>query len=166
MMNAPFGQVFLALQERIAGTVTEIAYVDQDMGQLNGKGRPAVSWPCVLIEMEDFGYEDMGELVQTAKGTVLLKLGFAPQGPTGANTPAGYKEAALGHYELEWQLNKVLHGWSPAGAAFGTFTRTAVATQRRTDGYRVREMRYSLTFDDRSLLQETLYVPATMTVTI
>lgn len=165
-MNAPFGRLFLAMQERIAGKVTEIAYVDQDMGQLNGKGRPPVSWPCVLIEMEDFSYEDMGDLVQTAKGTVVVKLGFAPQGPTAANSPGSYKEAALGYYELEWQLNKALHGWSPDDAQFGTFTRTGVATQRRADGYRVREMRYAITIEDRSLQPGTMYVPAAMKVTI
>ena len=152
------------MQERKGAVVPEIACVDQDRGQLNTKGRPAVQWPCVLIDMETFAYDNLGSNVQTVEGTVCVLLGFAPIGPTASGTPEEYKEAALGYYELEWKLNKALHGWS-AGEGFGYLMRTSAKSQKRTDGYRVREIRYSLTFDDRSTQSGLTYVAVTPVIT-
>ena len=152
------------MQERIHTEVPEIAIVDQDRGQLQTKGRPAVQWPCVLIDMGAFEYEHLGENIQMAEGIVCVLLGFAPNGPTASGTPEEYKEAALGYYELEWKLNKVLHGWS-AGEEFGYLVRVSVTSQRRNDGYRVREIRYRVTFDDRSTQLGKTYVAVTPVIT-
>jgi len=163
-MNSPFSRLLTAMQERIGAVVPEIACVDQDRGQLNTKVRPAVQWPCVLIDMETFAYDNLGANVQTAEGTVSVLLGFAPNGPTASGTPEEYKEMALGYYELEWKLNKALHGWI-AGEGFGYLTRTSAKCQHRTDGYRVREIRYSLAFDDRSTQPGVTYVAVTPVIT-
>lgn len=165
MMNSPFAQLFLALQVHIKSTVTSISYVAQDTGQLSAKVRPPVTFPCVLIDFDKFSFSNLGEGVQTACGEVVLKLGFAPLSSTAHNTPDEYKELALGYYDLEWALQKVLHGWS-AGGSFGCMIRVSADTQTRTDGYRVREIRYSVTFDDYSTQPEQLYTPASLQVTL
>lgn len=164
-MNSPFAQLFLALQTHVKSTVTHINYVAQDTGQLSVKGRPPVSFPCVLIDFDKFSFGNMGEGVQTASGEVVLKLGFAPLSPTAHNTPDEYKDMALSYYELEWALHKALHGWS-ARASFGSMIRVSADTQNRSDGYRVREIRYSVTFDDYSTRPEQLYTPANLQVTL
>ncbi len=163
-MNSPFSRLLKNMQERIGAVVPEIACVDQDRGQLNTKSRPAVQWPCVLIDMETFEYDNLGSNVQTAEGTVCVLLGFAPNGPTASGTPEEYKEAALGYYELEWKLNKALHGWS-AGEGFGYLIRKNTRSQQRADGYRVREIRYRLAFDDRSTQAAVTYVAVTPVIT-
>lgn len=161
-MNAPLSQLFLALQARVQATVAAIQTIDQDLGQLKPGIRPPVSWPCMLIDFEVFRFEDLSENVQTANGIVLLQLGFAPRSSSAAITPVNYVQMALDYYELEWDLHKVLQGWCP-GDSFGSLDRISSETQKRNDSYRVREIRYSLSFDDYSArggLQLVQAVPA------
>jgi len=148
-MNSPFANIFLALQQQIATQVPAITYIDQDLGQLKATTRPAVSWPCVLVDFEDFNFDNLGTNVQTAKGTVVLRLGFAPNSNSAQVTPSTYLQQAIGYYDLEWSLHKTMQGWSP-GDDYGSLIRMSATTQKRTDSYRVRELRYSIAFEDYS----------------
>lgn len=167
-MNSPFANLFLAIQQRIQATVTDIAYIDQDLGQLKNNDkpsfRPAVSWPCVLIDFDDFTFQNMAENVQTTEGTVVIKLGFAPFSSSGQATPDTYKEKAIGYYDIEWNLNKALQGWAP-GDDFGYMVRSTAITEKRTDTIRVREIRYRITFEDYSAANAVQYIPAAISVT-
>jgi hypothetical protein len=163
-MNSPFANLFLALQEQATAHVPEIVHIDQELGQLNSKNRPPVSWPCLLIDFEDFRFKNLSENVQTAKGIIVLRLGFAQFSASSASVPAGYKEKAIGYYDIEWKLHKALQGWAPPGNEFGSLCRTSAVTQERADGYRVRELRYKIAFDDYSTKLEQLYAPATLVV--
>lgn len=163
-MNSPFANIFLAIQQRIQTGVSTITYIDQDLDQLKASARPPVSWPCLLIDFEDFNFDNMGANVQTARGTVVLRLGFAPYSNSSQATPSVYLQQALGYYDIEWALHKIIQGWSP-GDDYGCLIRTSVTTQKRTDNYRVRELRYSIAFEDYSTLSQPLIVPATIVVT-
>src|ERR1700761_3055215 len=139
-MNSPFANIFLALQTQVQAQVPDIVYIDQELGQLKTDktiARPPVQFPCLLVDFEDFGFENIGDLVQSAEGTVVLRLGFAPYSSTTATTPAAYTQKALNYYDIEWALHKVLQGWSP-GDSYGHLTRIATCTQKRTDTLRVR----------------------------
>ncbi len=163
-MNAPFANLFLAIQQQIATEVPDVTHIAHDLGQLSDKRRPPVSWPCVLIDFEDFRFSNLSENVQTAKGTVLIKLGFAPHSNTTHTTPEAYLHKAIGYYDIEWQMHKALQGWSPADELFGSLSRHSVTTARRTDGYRVRELRYTISFDDYSTKPVQQYAAATLVV--
>jgi hypothetical protein len=162
-MNSPFANIFLAVQQHIQTSVSGINYIDQDLGQLKSNVRPPVSWPCVLIDFEDFGFDNMGENVQTAKGNVVLRLGFAPYSNSSQVTPSPYIQQAIGYYDIEWSLHLAMQGWSP-GDDFGRLIRTGATTQKRTDNYRVRELRYSIAFEDYSTKTQLGMAPATITV--
>jgi len=162
-MNSPFATIFLALQQRIQAEVPTIVYIDQDLGQLRSKARPPVSWPCVLLDFEDFSFENLGENVQTATGTVVLRLGFEPHSNSSQATPLPYIQQAIAYYDIEWALHKAIQGWSPA-TTLGSFSRTSAATQTRSDNYRVREIRYSIAFEDYSTKHEQLFAPAALIV--
>lgn len=148
-MNSPFANIFMAVQQRIQANVSTIAYIDQDLGQLKSGVRPPVAWPCALIDFEDFDFENLGENVQTATGTVVLRLAFAPYSKSSQVTPTAYLQQAIGYYDIEWALHLALQGWAP-GADFGRLIRTRASTQKRNDNYRVRELRYSIAFEDYS----------------
>ena len=163
-MNAPFANIFLALQQQIQNNVTDIVHVDQDLGQLKTTGRPAVSWPCALIDFEAFHFTDLGQNVQQAQGTIVIRLGFQPFSNTTGTAPEAYKEKAINYYDIEWSLNKVLQGWTP-GDDFGTLSRISATTQPRTDNIRVREVRYSIAFQDYSAKPTLQEVPAIIVVT-
>jgi hypothetical protein len=155
-MNSPFANIFLALQQRIQGQVSTITYIDQDLSQLKSAMPPSVSWPCVLIDFEDFNFENMGQNVQTAKGTIVLRLGFAPYSNSSQVTPSTYLQQAIGYYDIEWALHIALQGWVP-GADYGHMMRTSATTQKRSDNYRVRELRYSIAFEDYSTQLQQQY---------
>jgi hypothetical protein len=148
-INSTFANIFLNIQDYITQNVPQASYVNQDLGQLRGSGRLPVSWPCVLIDFEDFTFENLGENVQTASGTVVIQIGFAPYSNTTSATPEQYKEQALAYYEAEQLLHTLLQGWAPLKAS-GSLIRTSVTTQKRSDNYRVRELRYSLALEDYS----------------
>ena len=162
-MHSPFANLFDAILTRIAAEVPSIRYIDQELGQLK-KARAPVSWPCLLIDFEDFHFDDLSEHVQMAKGIVTLQLGFAPYSPTAQSAPLENREQALGYYDIEWHLHKAIHGWQP-GDEYGSFCRIAATTQRRSDNYRVREIRYSIAFEDYSTKRSLRYVPAEVVVT-
>jgi hypothetical protein len=162
-MDSPFANIFLAIQQRIQATVSAIAYINQDLGQLKASTRPPVSWPCVLVDFEDFSFDNLAENVQTAKGIVVLRLGFAPHSSSSQVTPGTYLQKAIGYYDIEWQLHKAVQGWAP-GNDYGSLCRTSAITQKRTDNYRVRELRYSMAFEDYSTKWQQQYAPATLVV--
>ena len=162
-MNSPFANIFLAFRARIQSQVASITYIDQDLNQLKPATRPPVSWPCALIDFEDFNFENMGANAQIANGTIVVRLGFAPYSNSSQVTPDPYIEQALGYYDIEWSLHLALQGWSP-GSDYGHLIRTSALTQKRPDSYRVRELRYSLTFEDYSTKPQQGYAPATLIV--
>ena len=162
-MNSPFANIFLALQQRIQAQLPSIAHIDQDLGQLKTTTRPPVSWPCVLIDFEDFSFDNLGENVQTAKGTVVLRLGFAAHSNSSQATPGAYVRQAIDYYDVEWALHKAMQGWSP-GTDCGSLARASTTTQRRTDNYRVREIRYTLAFDDYSTKHQQQFAPAAINI--
>jgi hypothetical protein len=164
-MNSPFANLFLSLQERIQAEVPAISYIDHDLGQLSNKNRPPVSWPCVLIDFDNFRFKNLGENVQTAKGIVVFRLGFAPHTSSSAITPEAAKEQALGYYDIEWDLHKSLHGWSP-GEEFGSLSRmSATIPQESGQGIRIRELHYKIAFDDYSTKPQRLFAPVELVVT-
>ena len=161
-MNSPFATIYLAVQAQLKSAVSTLNYIDQDLGQLKNT-RPPVMWPCILIDFEDFRFEDVACNVQTATGIIVIRLGFAPFSNTNQVTPSGSVTQALGYYDIEWSVHQALQGWSP-GAAFGHLNRLSVTTQKRADNYRVREIRYSIAFEDYSTKPTQQYAPATLVV--
>lgn len=147
-MNSVFAGIYLATQQLLKEHAPFIKHTDQDLGQLKSV-RPPVAWPCVLIDTETFEFESLGENVQVGNGVIVFRLGFAPYSNSAGATPGTSKELALGYYEMEHQLHQLLQGWQP-GSHTGKLNRISVTTQKRNDNYRVREMRYSLAFEDRS----------------
>lgn len=134
------------------------------MGQLSAKARLPVSWPCVLIDFDDFQFDNLSENVQMARGRVVVRLGFNPHSGTGKDTPADYRAAALAYYDLEWTLHKALQGWSPDGDEYGHLMRASAATQRRQDGCRVRELSYCISFDDYSAKPGVHFEPVELVI--
>ena len=163
-MNSPFANIFLAIQQQIQTSVPSITYIDQDLGQLRIGARPPVLWPCALIDFEDFSFDNMGDNVQVAKGTVVIRLGFAPYSSSAQTTPSPYLQQSVGYYDTEWAVHKALQGWAP-GEDYGSLIRTNATTQKRTDSYRVREIRYTTTFEDYSTKPVQQYARPALIVT-
>lgn len=164
-MNSPFATLFLLLQERIKTAVPEIRHIDQDLGQLEfSKLRPSVAFPCVLIDFENFTFKDNGDNSQSAEGNISIRLAFSPYSNSSQSTPTLWKEKALAYYDIEWKLNKALHGWHPNNDAFGNLDRATAGTEGREDDLRVRKIVYEIAFEDDSTEDSLTMVPATLDV--
>ncbi len=163
-MNSPFAHIILELQELLSAQAPQLAYIAADTGQLSAKGRPAVAWPCLLIDFEDWTFTNQAGSVQTATGIVLLSLCTQPLSDTDHLSPLPSRADALQHLELEWHLHKLLHGWAPTAPYMGKLIRMAAKTKTRTEPYRIRELRYKLSFEDDSLRAPQLYAPAQLQV--
>ena len=69
MIESPQANLFQSLIEKLK-TIDGLRYIDQDIGQLEHyEMRPAVSWPCCLIDIAEFNYSDQQNfLTQLAEG--------------------------------------------------------------------------------------------------
>ena len=183
-MLSPNANLFLAIQKKIESLVDTneekyFRYVAQEMGQMenhNGNSRPPVSWPCVLIDIDGFTYENMGLNAQTGKGTVTLRLGFPPYSDNSNLAPDTYKEKALYYYDLEQILYTNLQGWVPTipdqeeelqmADIFGHLMRKSSSTEQRNDFIRVRILDFALSIDDHSATHPQQYAPAALNLNV
>jgi hypothetical protein len=187
-MNSPIAALFIGLQEKIASLTATVGgelqpcfkYVDQDFGQLDNQGagsRPSVAWPCALIEFDDFVYSAISQNCQASIGNIIISIGFPPISGSSNLTPDEYREKAIYYYELENLLHSALQGWMPSAgypaesvpeplAGFGALNRTNSRTRKRKDTIRVREITYSIGFEDYSTKPATTTAPATLNLSI
>lgn len=156
---SPQANLFEALLVRLATEVTALQYIEQDFGQLeNYEIRPAVAWPCALIDIEEFKYTDnVGNNSQIAEGIVSIRLGMVKYTDANNLTPTLIRESAYDYYNLENDVYKTLQGWNAPG--FGKFKRRASGTERREDDIRVRIIKLAVSFTDNSAVPIKTSVP-------
>ena len=146
--TAFFSLLLLLIQDRIKNELPEILWDDQDMGQLESyEIKPAVEFPCTLIDFLNTTYDQMGNQEQWGNQFIQFKLGFAPFSSTNSATPVKYRQKALEYYELEDKLYKVFQGWDADGLC-QPLTRISAVKQERNDKYRARVITFSTTFQD------------------
>ncbi len=150
MLASPQANLFQLLIEKLIADVPELRYIDQDVGQLeNYEIRPAVAWPCCLIDIEEFKYSDQQNfLAQLAEGIISLRIGLVKYTDANNLTPLNIRENALQYYEVEHKVYKALHGYNPTG--FSKLLRRASGTEKREDDIRVRVLKFAVSFTDDS----------------
>jgi len=159
MLQSPQANLFQNLIDRLALKVPAIRFIEQDLGQLeNYQMRPAVSWPCCMIDIEEFNYSDLQNFHnQLAEGIVSLRIGLVKYTDSNNLTPTVTRENALQYYEIEQQVFTALHGWNPPG--FSKLLRRASGTEKRDDDIRVRVLKFATSFTDSSAAPVTSKVP-------
>jgi len=149
-MDSPFGQLFLAVQERIR-TLNFVRHIDQDLGQLDFYDTvPPVTWPCILIDIDEFEFDERGDNSEMGVGAVVIRLGYPPLSSTSTTVPDTFKNKALQFYNWEYIVHKSLQGWRPIDDIFGALIRKSCATEKREDKLRVRRSVYTIGMDDNS----------------
>lgn len=144
-----FAQVLIKLQQRIKEYVPEIRFIDQDLGQLEWYDiRPAVTFPCVLIDFNDTEYEQMQLGQQWASVSFTLRLGFPPYSSSNNLAPDALKEVALKYYEIENRLYKAIQGYDADGLMQPATRRRVASEKREEDNFRVRVLGFTTSFLD------------------
>jgi hypothetical protein len=166
MLQSFFGQFFTALQNRITAQVPAVRWVDQDLGQLEHYDiRPAVSFPCVLLDFTETTYDQEGNQVQFGTATVQVRIGFPAFSPSNNTTPTSAKEMALQFWEQEMAVYQALQGWNPADLC-QPLTRTTAITEKREDAIRVRVLLFTTAFKDASAAPQRKRVKATPQISL
>lgn len=150
MLTSPNANLFIEIMNRIKSQVSEIRFVAQDIGQLeNYDIRPAVSWPCCLIDMDQTNFTEANDQnIQLAAGMITMRLGLVKYTDSNNLVPDAAMENSLQYYEIEQKLYQALQGWNPDG--FGKMLRRVAATERRQDDIRVRTIRFEISYVDES----------------
>jgi hypothetical protein len=151
MMNSILGSIFLAVQARLTTQVPALRWIDQDMGQLEvyTGDRPPVAFPSSLLDIVSINYSDCDEGIQICQATLEVRLAVAAYAPSAHVHQLSQKERALYYFDLEHEVNRVLHGWSTDGL-FSPLTRASSQTEKREDNIRVRPLRYTFSFTDNT----------------
>lgn len=154
-MNSPFANIYLSIMARIKTKVPAVRYVNQDLGQLENynpsTGRPAVTFPCALIDFDNFAADDLTHSVQELEGDVIIRIALDTWSNASSLNDATTRSNALAYYDVEHEVYRALHGYCPGNADdCGYLTRTATSTEKREDPIRVRVMRFKLRFKDDS----------------
>lgn len=116
--------IYLSLMARLQSEVPEIKWIDEDNGQLDGAARPAVSWPCCLIDISYPRCEDITDTEQSAKVAIGIRLGWDVKADTAANIPESIRNNGLSPYGLIDKTHRCLQGFLPSGCS-DTLSRTA-----------------------------------------
>ena len=155
IMDAILANVFLAVQARLA-TLPELKFIDQDLGQLEFDEKESpVKFPCALFDPIEIRYTDNSTNSQQGEAVLEVRLGVtAYAAATHYYANNSHKVNALGYYNLEHRVNKVLHGWSD-DQYFNPLSRVSAKTERRKDNVRVRVLHYAFGFKDNTAMAVT-----------
>lgn len=158
MLQSPEANLFVGTMEMLKAT-NLLRYIEQDMGQLeNYETRPAVSWPCGLIDIQEAKYTDtVGKRHQIAQVVISIRIGLVKYTDSNNLTPTNLLPNALKYYEVEHGVYKALQGNAIEG--FGKFSRISSATEKREDDIRVKEIRFAVSYTDTSAQPATTSVP-------
>jgi hypothetical protein len=146
--TSPLANIFTKVLLRLKNQVPELRYIDQDLGQLeNYDIRPAVSWPCCLIDVEEFKFSEAGnDRRQIGEGIISLRVGLVRYSDSNNLVSENVRANALQYYEIENKINVALHAWKDQG--FSRLLRRVCATERRDDDIRVRVVKYAISYEE------------------
>jgi hypothetical protein len=148
-MQTVFSNFMNALIQRLQTSVPALLQVGQDFGQLerlNATPAPSITFPCALIDMRGFSWQDESNLVQRGTGNVQIRIAV----DAATATPDNF-------YNIEQQVYESLQGFE--GPGFGKMLRTTSDTEQGEYAVRVRIVNYSVTVFDKSAMRDTTTVP-------
>jgi hypothetical protein len=154
-MNSLFSNLYLLFQDHIMTQVPEIRWIDLDHGQLEAyEVRPAVSFPCVLIDFNQTTYDQGQGGRQIANLTFTLRLALDSFSTSASTAPQATKEKALDIFELEQKLYEAIQGYNADGLIDDCNRISSVTERREGDTFRVRVNTFTtMTFDTSSVFQ-------------
>ena len=140
-------ELFIAICDRLKEETPELRWIDAEAGQLNSNVRPAVAFPCCLV---DLSYPDCDTYMggrQKIKAQVQLKVVFNQTGQTNTSAPAAVREKALEYYDTLNAIHQTLQWWNGDGL-FNPLRRLRCMPEKRTDDLKVYNVTYETEFMD------------------
>ena len=126
-------------------TLGFFAYVAEDWGQLNEE-IPAVSWPCVLVDINAVDYSDQGRRIQQADAILTITVADVQHFTIGAQTPddvASRENSIHGHIQA---IHNAIHGQGTAD--YSPPMRKSRRKSGQWTGIKAYDISYMLAFTD------------------
>ena len=146
--------VYKAVMAQLKEKVPALRWIDLDCGQVdNQKERPAVAFPCAVINIALNSCEDQYERVQICRAQVSVRIAQNPPvSRTNSEADADVRESALEKYDLIDEVFAALQGFG--GPEFNPLSRTGELIERRTDGLFVCKINFATEFQDLTAQEE------------
>lgn len=145
-MNA---DIFVALCDRIEKEAPAIRWIDEDLGQLGVANslRPAVDFPCCLIDIQYADCRDLYDTCQFVKMIVTVKLALPPYGDSYNKAPEAARKKALERYSIVSEVHGCLQGWT-AEEMFSPMSRRSGRPSVMAGGVKAYTLVYETTFEE------------------
>lgn len=137
-------QLFIALQERIAGEIPAIRFIDLDMSQLYSSLRPAIAFPAVLIDFDTISCTRLGNGVK-AEVSITVTLAVDNYLPSEQSADTDTRIDALGFLGLEYALFAALHGFVPTVTERSALSFVGSRSLRNPE-YRCRSLKFTYSY--------------------
>lgn len=173
MLESPFAQIMLDLQDRIAEAVPGIRMIDRYIGQEQTAIKPALDYPAVLIDVEGTDYDEAGEGSQFARATFSVRIMHANFAKSIHKSSDRVREQALEDFTIEHDVVSAIHGWAPVAEGSDgelhqycePFIRTGDRSENRNDiGLRIRTVLFTTAWEERmpepgTIARDMLFCP-------
>lgn len=141
--------LFLAITGQLE-TVADLAWIDDDFGQLEtpSGARPAVAFPCALVNISYPSIEDAGnpgDMAQVIRAQVQVRIGFDPVTETSSIVPEAFRLAAVNRFDIAQKVFEALQGFD-ANGQMGPMTRISQTPEQRRDNFKVIRMVFKTDF--------------------
>ena len=132
-------------------TEANLNFIDFDLGQLDvletGE-RPAVAFPCALLDISYPNCDDETDTTQMVTALINIRLGIEQQSPTDSLSSEIRRNSGLAVFDTVEEVYKALQGFSDGN--FSSFSRRSVKPYRNFKGIKVVDMVFETTFEDLS----------------
>lgn len=159
-MESPEAILLDQIMVRIQAKAPSVRFIAPDSGQLEFfELKPPVSWPCVLIDLEDFNFSDNGnDLSQIGTGIIRLRIGLIQYTKVNNLTEKQYRDKGNSYFEVENEVFKALHGWSPNNSTVKLVRRRS-GKEKREDDLRVRVIDFETSYKDITAIPAKTTIP-------
>lgn len=142
-------ELFIAVCDRLKAKVPELKWIDAEEGQLSVSERPAVAFPCCLIDMSYATCNAFAGAKQQVTVQFCLRVAFVANGSMNAAAPANVRDRAFANLDVIEKIHKALHWWTNDRVfAPMPLRRVRVTPERRSDGLKVYNLLYQAGYSD------------------
>jgi hypothetical protein len=142
-------ELYETLVDQLEVKVTELKMIDFEMGQIDVLAldqKPAVKFPCALIDISYPLCEDESDDTQLVTARANIKLCFECPMPTDNLASDARRSTALGIFAIVDKVYKNLQGFSTT--EFSAFSRKSQTPDNRFAGIKIINMAFETTFED------------------
>lgn len=150
-------EILNSIQQRLSAACGgQLQYIDRQWGQLDTAERPAVKFPCALVELLGVDYKQLGHRAQLAEGTVGIEVTALRLRPSSSQSHGA--GGPMECYRLCEAVSSALHGFTCDGRS-GRMVRVGLEMVRSTSAWEtmrvVFRLAWQVDFPPQGLEQHT-----------